>query len=488
MTIFLPVNDVSTTLAASASSTATVLTLSSIANLPASIPSGMVIPFTITTAVTAANREIVYATAISGANITVIRAQENTSAQNWNAGDSIFVAVTAGLLQSFANLAGNSSQTFSVAAAATETEAVPLAQAFQLVQPTSSQTIALSALNTLVMPAITAAVTITMAPGASTGQKCRVTGGRYAVTVASNVSSGYPWFAFPDDSFGYDWTIPAGYYGAFIDLIWDGVNWRASTGGQTVIADAASGNQALALGQLQNNTLALSPTTVDASGTVSAAGFDIALSFGLYNNSGNYTIGLGASQYIYGPSGGNGALTYNATGHYFNSDITVNGGAGNVYGYGIFSSANNAGLQLQPGYTGSVNYADKTFIPHNAANGTSGYEVVNYSQFAEPISATALASGNDNTVSATASFSAPGPGLLIASGSRNNSSSTGIANSVTLYINGNNVGTENSSSSATIFGTATTSGGTVSAEITAALSIPFSARVSLTWIPFGLIT
>lgn len=263
MTLFLPVNDVSTTLASAASSTATVLTLSSMANLPASIPSGMVIPFTITTAVTAANREIVYATSINSSNITVLRAQENTSAQNWNPGDSIFVAVTAGLLQSFANLAGNASQTFNVAPATTGIQAVPLAQAFQVIGPTGSQTISLTALQTLVLPSLLATATITMAPGAILGQRCRVMGAAYAVTIASNVSSGGPSFIYPDETADYSWTIPAGQFGAFIDLIWDGGNWRVSTGGETVIADATGSNQALALGQANGLYMPIGETVVN---------------------------------------------------------------------------------------------------------------------------------------------------------------------------------------------------------------------------------
>lgn len=348
MTLFLPVNDVSTTLAASASSTATTLTLSSMANLPASIPSGMVIPFTVTTAVTAANREIVYATAISASNITVIRAQENTSAQNWNAGDSIFVAVTAGLLQSFANISGNSSQVFNVAAATTSTEAIPLAQAFQMVVPTGTQTISLAALNTLVMPSLAAAATMTMAPGASDGQKCRVTGGEYAVTIASNVASGSPQFIFPDETADYSWTIPAGQFGAFIDLIWDSVNWRVSTGGETIVANATGANQAVALGQANSLYMPIGETIVNTfngrNGSVSLSSGDVtnALTYipATLNGSnseqfnvanataateavalGQFTSSLGAAGWLELPNGiilqwGTGTVTATGTGNF----------------------------------------------------------------------------------------------------------------------------------------------------------------------------
>ena len=399
---FLFANNVNTTLAAAATSTQATLSLTSTVGIPTTIPSGDYFAMTLNDAATRSVFEVVYVTAVSGSNVTVLRGQEGTGANAWSVGDYIYASNTAGILSSFANQSGNSGIAFNVLTATTSTQAVTLGQL-------QNNTLALS-----------------------------------PTTVNAS--------------------------------------------GQVSGANATSAQNYVTLGQLQNQTLALSPTTVDASGTVSATEFYIAAGFALYNNSGNYTVGLGASQYISGPSGGSGALTYNATGHFFNTNITVNGGAGSVGAYGIFCSANNSGIVFNSNTTVSVNSANSAYVPHNAANGTSGNEVVNYGQFDEPISATALASGNDNTVSATASFSAPGPGLLIASGSRNNSSSTGVSNTVTLYINGTNVSTENSSSSATIFGTATTSGGTVSAEITAALSIPFSARVSLTWIPFGLIT
>ena len=364
---FLFANNVNTTLAAAATSTQTTLSLTSTVGIPTTIPSGDYFAMTLNDAATRSIFEIVYVTAISGANVTCLRGQEGTGANAWSVGDYVYASNTAGILSSFANESGNSGIAFNVLTATTSTQAVTR-------------------------------------------------------------------------------------------------------------------------GQLQNQTLALSPTTVNASGQVSGTAFNIASAFGIFNSSGNYTISLGANQYIYGPSGGNGALNYNATAHFFNTNITVNGGAGSVGAYGIFCSANNSGIALNSNSTNSVNYANNAYIVHNAANGTYGNEVVNYSQFDQPIGAATQALGNNNTVSATVSFSVPGPGLLIASGSRNNSSSTGVANSVTLYINGNNVGAENSSSSATIFGILGTTGGTVSAELTASLSIPFTARVSLAWIPFGLIT
>jgi hypothetical protein len=302
---------------------------------------------------------------------------------------------------------------------------------FDLQTPSTSGNITLSSVRTIVMPMTTAAITLTMQPGTIVGQWCEIVGTGAGVTVQSNVSSGNPVFTLPDGSNVY--SFPLTTYGASLVLIWDGLNWRAQTIGQTVVATTTANNQAPPLSQVQ-------------------------------------------AQFA--------ALNGNSNESFYASELY----AASLQGYGVFLESNNSALVCNSGYTASVNYANNGIVPHQCAPASTATQAVTLGQFDEPISATALASGNDNTVSATVSFSAPGPGLLIASGSRNNSASTSVANQVTLYINGNNVGTENSSSSATIFGTATTSGGTVSAECSAALSIPFSARVSLTWIPFGLIT
>ncbi len=93
-------NNVQTTLASAASSTATTLTLASSANLPA-LAAGQIMPITLNDAATGTIYEICYVTAISGATLTVNRAQEGTTAQNWSVGDYAFAAWTAGTVQGF---------------------------------------------------------------------------------------------------------------------------------------------------------------------------------------------------------------------------------------------------------------------------------------------------------------------------------------------------------------------------------------------------
>jgi hypothetical protein len=99
------------------------------------------------------------------------------------------------------------------------------------------------------VPNAAGAITLTINPGTSSGQQVRVYGGAYAVTVRSNVSSGYPEFIYTDGSTGYSWAIPASVYTQYIDMSWDGGNWRCTTSGQTIVAAATQSNAAINLGQ-----------------------------------------------------------------------------------------------------------------------------------------------------------------------------------------------------------------------------------------------
>ena len=96
MTNFIYANNINTTLATAISSSATSITLASAANLPASIPAGSYLAITLNDAATRQVFEIMYATAVSGSTLTVLRAQEGTAAQSWLVGDYIFSAPTAG--------------------------------------------------------------------------------------------------------------------------------------------------------------------------------------------------------------------------------------------------------------------------------------------------------------------------------------------------------------------------------------------------------
>ena len=95
-TICLFLNNYQTTLGAVLSSTGTTITVSSTTGLPASLATGQFIPMTLTPASSPGSvYEIVYVTGISGANLTVTRGEENTSALTWNTGDILYSTNTA---------------------------------------------------------------------------------------------------------------------------------------------------------------------------------------------------------------------------------------------------------------------------------------------------------------------------------------------------------------------------------------------------------
>ena len=88
------VNNYKTTVASAFSNVATSLTLASSVGLP-TLSAGQVLPITLNDAATGLVYEICYATAITGATLTVTRAQEGTAAQNWSVGDRAYCAPTA---------------------------------------------------------------------------------------------------------------------------------------------------------------------------------------------------------------------------------------------------------------------------------------------------------------------------------------------------------------------------------------------------------
>ena len=145
------------------------------------------------------------------------------------------------------------SGTVSGASATSNGNLIPYGQAFQLLTPTASQNITLgNTLKTIVqLGALTADITLTLEPGSVIGQEVTIygTGRAYTVTVASNVTSGSPYFGYPDESSNYSWVIPSGSALQGITLEWDGTDWRARTFGQTVVAPATQNNAAVNLGQ-----------------------------------------------------------------------------------------------------------------------------------------------------------------------------------------------------------------------------------------------
>lgn len=100
MAQFVIANNVNTQLAAALPSSgagSNTVVLASSANLPTlNTATGQMMPLTLNDAATGAIYETVYVTAISGATLTVLRAQEGTSPLNWSVGDLAFCGPTAG--------------------------------------------------------------------------------------------------------------------------------------------------------------------------------------------------------------------------------------------------------------------------------------------------------------------------------------------------------------------------------------------------------
>ena len=226
----------------------------------------------------------------------------------------------------FAPINGSSANSFAVAPASSSApqNAPQYGQIFQLLGPSASGNITLTALRTIVVPTATSAITLTMQPGTIVGQECQIEGTSYGVTVQSNVSSGSPYFIFPDNTDGYSFTLSG--YGTSQTLIWDGTNWRVRTFGQMVVGTPAAQNQAAPLSYLEANFAATS-----------------------------------------------GSSTKN-----FNADILYATEA--VLG-GIFNEGNNSAIILGVGYTGSVNYANNANVPHQCAPAANAEEAVTLGQF-----------------------------------------------------------------------------------------------------------
>ena len=157
----------------------------------------------------------------------------------------------------FAPINGSSANSFAVAPASSSApqNAPQYGQMFQLLGPSASGNITLTALRTIILPGTTSAFTLTIQPGTIIGQECLIIGGSGGTTVQSNVSSGAPAFDFPDSSVGYSFTLSD--FGDSMTLVWDGANWHVRTFGQMVVGTPEAQNQAAPLSYLQANFAAI---------------------------------------------------------------------------------------------------------------------------------------------------------------------------------------------------------------------------------------
>lgn len=100
----LAANNATALLAASISNTATSLTVSDASKFPVVTAGTNFFKLTMIDAATGSNTEIMHVTATTGSTFTVIRGREGTAARAWAVSDLVYNMMTAGTLDSFAQL------------------------------------------------------------------------------------------------------------------------------------------------------------------------------------------------------------------------------------------------------------------------------------------------------------------------------------------------------------------------------------------------
>lgn len=257
-----------TTLAAASASGSTSFTLSSSANLP-TLTAGQIMPLVLNDAATGTIYEVVYVTAISGAVLTVTRAQEGTTAQNWNIGDFAYCAPTA---ETLATINGSSSQVFNAANATAGTqEVVPISQADTRYTPSGADGsglnyVTITGNTTLTLAAHSGKILDTWGVPANTVITAPLTGGNttpvgFNVIIGPFTNAGCTLLNpatstvaiyLPDGSSvapGGSFSFPSGTGHAF-RLYEFSSSLRLETIGRTIVANAVNSNEAVALGQV----------------------------------------------------------------------------------------------------------------------------------------------------------------------------------------------------------------------------------------------
>ena len=226
MAQFVFINNFNTVLASAITSTQTTITVTSSTGLP-TLALDQVIPLTLLDAATKTVYEIVYVTGISGTTLTVERGQEGTTANAYLAGDLVSCNPTVGTVPPIrASLPYTTTQTL----------------------PVGNDIIVYTG-------TLTADVTFTLpSTGMPVAGRIKVYGSASAFTVTVSLanSTGSPFLHLPDGSEVYSYVLPASASQNFIDLFWDGTNWKAFNGGIMSIPNATANNQPVALGQVIN--------------------------------------------------------------------------------------------------------------------------------------------------------------------------------------------------------------------------------------------
>ena len=244
MAQFVFINNFNTVLASAITSTQTTITVTSSTGLP-TLALDQVIPLTLLDAATKTVYEIVYVTGISGTTLTVERGQEGTTANAYLAGDLVSCNPTVGTVPPIrASLPYTTTQTL----------------------PVGNDIIVYTG-------TLTADVTFTLpSTGMPVAGRIKVYGSASAFTVTVSLanSTGSPFLHLPDGSEVYSYVLPASASQNFIDLFWDGTNWKAFNGGIMSIPNATSNNQPVALGQLTNTNGVGEGNSVNSATSVSS--------------------------------------------------------------------------------------------------------------------------------------------------------------------------------------------------------------------------
>jgi hypothetical protein len=425
--------------------------------------------------------ELVYVTGVSGATLTVERAQEGTSAQNWNIGD---LAYSNGSSGTFAPITAVHSPV--------ESETLPTANKMVVLPGT-----------------LTADIALTLPASPVVGQEYIIFGSSaaYTVTVQTSVTSGSPYIGLPDGSNKYSWVIPAGASLAGIVCTWDGTNWRGRTFGTTVVSDATADNEAVAFGQLTNGSISptfgttvVNPGTSgneavtfsqlgNLNGVIAAITSDTTLPDTAYGQA--FQVGSGVTVTLPATNGNAGELLYfytsgnvsysiaNNTGQFIFSGqlgltdtsnttagattLTVPSG-GTVLlmsrGGGEFDVIGGSALSLSQLTNGSISPTFGTTVVSNASANNEAVALGQVLTVSPAYRQQKYTPASGDTYTISNSFTAPCNGYILAASTINVGGTQPVACTNSISINGTNYGEDITTDPMTNWGTAAVSSGT----------------------------
>jgi hypothetical protein len=461
-------NNAATTLAAGISSTATSLTVLSGSGTPFPNPgANQFFRFTLNDALTGLEYEIIYCTARSGDTFSgLLRGQEGTTALAWLSADKVFEGVTAGAMANLTQVEEVQQNLFNYA---TDTGA---ANAYNIAFSPSLQT------------PVPGAVLYWIAANPNTT----------ASTVIVNGSSAYPLLGQGRAA------MQGGEIKSFCAMTYDAALSSyvllSSTGGAVQgVPTVTKSAQHLTLGQAQAQFAALNGNAGQAFAAASLASSVLSTGSGttllLESNTAIAAVNVGNTayvpMYVGAPTTGNSAvnLTYaGATYAAINGSTSQAFSASNLtLSAGLLTSTAGA-LQLRNNtLVGCYNVAGSAFVPLACAPAQNGNEVVTLGQLQNPLVAASNAYGVNTYVGCSVAFTAPGPGLLIAWGSRNDSAQDASSYPGYLYINGSAYASDDTLMTMTHMEGIYTAGGYSSAEYYAG-GQSFTVWVCLIFIPY----